>query len=144
MISPTEKSAVEKTLAGFTHAWNVHDMDALASLVTEDADWVNVVGMHWRGKADIVKAHKAFHAVMFRAVSMHEIDCQITEIAPGVVVAFATSRVDDYSTPDGRRIVDPHTRTTWVLIEQDGRWLVRSAHNTTIDPVAARHDPSKS
>jgi len=143
MISPTDKNAVAKTLDGFAHEWNRHDMDAMAELVTEDCDWVNVVGMHWKGKAAVLKAHKAFHAGMLRDVSLHEIDRQITEIAPGVALALATSRLDDYTTPDGRRIVDPRSRTTWVLVKQEGRWLVRSAHNTTIDPVAAKHDPAK-
>ena len=143
MISPKDKDAVEKTLAGFTAVWNGHDMDAMAELVTEDCDWVNVVGMHWKGKAAVLKAHKAFHAGIFRDVSLHEIDRQITEIAPGVALAITTSRLDDYTTPDGRRIVDPRGRTTWVLVKQQDRWLVRSAHNTNIDPEAAKHDPTK-
>jgi uncharacterized protein (TIGR02246 family) len=143
MISPTDRDAVEKTLDGFTHVWNRHDMDAMAELVTGDCDWVNVVGMHWKGKAAVLKAHKAFHGGMFRDVSLHEIDRQIAEIAPGVALAIATSRLDDYLTPDGRRIVDPRARTTWVLTKQEDRWLVRSAHNTTVDPVAAKYDPAK-
>ena len=143
MISPKDRDAVEKTLDGFAHEWNRHDMDAMAELVTDDCDWVNVVGMHWKGTAAVLKAHKAFHAGMFRNVGLHETDRQIAEIAPGVALAIATSRLDDYTTPDGRRIVDPRARTTWVLTKQEDRWLVRSAHNTNIDPVAAKHDPAK-
>ena len=60
MISPTDRDAVEKTLDGFTHVWNRHDMDAMAELVTGDCDWVNVVGMHWKGKATDIKL-VAFH-----------------------------------------------------------------------------------
>ena len=29
-------------------------------LATDDVHWVNVVGMHWRGKAEVQKAHQVY------------------------------------------------------------------------------------
>lgn len=36
-----------------SESWNNHDAATYASQFAEDADFVNVVGMHWRGRAEI-------------------------------------------------------------------------------------------
>ena len=33
-------------------------MNAMWQLATNDIHWVNVVGQHWRGKAEVQKAHQ--------------------------------------------------------------------------------------
>jgi ketosteroid isomerase-like protein len=33
-------------------------MNAMWQLATDDIHWVNVVGMHWHGKAEVQKAHQ--------------------------------------------------------------------------------------
>ncbi len=44
-----EKTAVIAVVQHFVDAWNLHDMDAFASLFPEDADFVNVIGQRWIG-----------------------------------------------------------------------------------------------
>ena len=51
-LSKEDDRAVREVVAGFEKAWNAHDMKALAGLFREDAEWVNKVGMHWRGRDD--------------------------------------------------------------------------------------------
>jgi uncharacterized protein (TIGR02246 family) len=45
-------------LDGWESAWNASDMAAMWQLATDDVHWVNVVGMHWRGKEEAQKAHR--------------------------------------------------------------------------------------
>ena len=40
-------------------AWNAHDMDALAALFTQDADFVNVGAKRWIGRSEIRRQHAA-------------------------------------------------------------------------------------
>jgi uncharacterized protein (TIGR02246 family) len=42
--SANEEQAVHAVVRAFEKAWNAHDMDAMAALFTEDAEWVAVVG----------------------------------------------------------------------------------------------------
>ena len=56
----------EAPARAFVEAWNAHDMTALAALLTPDADWVNVVGMYWMGRDQIMFAQQAFHGGIFR------------------------------------------------------------------------------
>ncbi|WP_246684898.1 hypothetical protein [Mesorhizobium sp. B2-7-1] len=43
-----EISKPEDAAAAFADAWNRHDMDDFAVLFSEDANFVNVVGMWWK------------------------------------------------------------------------------------------------
>jgi uncharacterized protein (TIGR02246 family) len=50
-IRPVEtESKIEAVLAALRESWNRHDMSAFASLFSENADFVNVLGMHLRGR----------------------------------------------------------------------------------------------
>src|SRR5271157_5976301 len=65
-LSKEDDQAVRKTIASVEEAWNAHDMKAMGRLFTEDAEFINVVGMHWRGRDDIVAAHEAYHKTSFK------------------------------------------------------------------------------
>jgi uncharacterized protein (TIGR02246 family) len=58
--------SVEDLAAAFVAAWNRHDMQSLAALFTEDAHFVNVMGMWWKSRAEIEAAHAATHASIFK------------------------------------------------------------------------------
>ena len=49
-VAPADRAAVQAVLDRVAQAWNMHDMDAYVADMTPDVDWVNVVGMHWRGR----------------------------------------------------------------------------------------------
>ena len=59
-INNTEVRAV---LEAWEAAWNASDMTAMWQLATDDIHWVNVVGMHWRGKVEVQKAHQVFFSI---------------------------------------------------------------------------------
>ena len=40
-------------------AWNAHDMSRMAALLTQDVDFVNVLGSHWKGRAEVERVHAA-------------------------------------------------------------------------------------
>ncbi len=61
-----DDEALRQVLASYEAAWKMHDMRALAPLFRDDAVWVNVVGMYWRGKDAVVRAHAAFHETIFK------------------------------------------------------------------------------
>ncbi len=142
MLATEDRKGVEATLDGMIATWNRHDMDGFGALLTEDCEWVNVVGAYWPTKAAIMKALRVYHATMFKDVGQHETSRSVSEIAPGVAIGIVTFTMDDYKTPDGRVMRGVENRLTYIMVKQDGRWLVRSGHNTTIDPIAVAHDPN--
>ena len=143
MTLPTIETGVCQTLQGLEDAWNRHDIQEYTAYLTEDCEWVNIVGMHWKGRAAVEKALDFYHRAIFRAMSLRTESMDVREVAPGVAVAVCAIRADAFAAPDGRTMPAALNRLTHVLVERDGRWLVASAQNTVVDPVAAPHDPAR-
>ena len=73
-LSKEDDQGIRKTVMGNEEAWNTHDMKLLATLFREDAEFINVVGMHWRGRVAIVKAHRVLDAEsIYRAFALAEL-----------------------------------------------------------------------
>ncbi len=144
MLTAKDTEAIQKTVTGLCEAWNTNDMNAYASHLTEDCDWINIVGTHWRGKADVMKAHTVYLSTMFLGVRQEILESEIAGIEPNVALVVLTIKMGDFTTPDGRLEKDMHDRMSYVIVKQpDERWLIRAAHNTTIHPLAGKHDPTK-
>lgn len=136
--------AIRTVLIEYQHAWNNHDMTALEELFTDDAHWVNIVGMHWQGKAAIIKAHSVFHRTIFQKTELTFGDMGIRAITPDVAAAVVTAKVGTFRTPDGAERPSADNRISFVLTKRDGTWRIAHGHNTVIDAAAQPFDPVSS
>ena len=133
-----DKAKIVALVRSLENIWNRHRLEDLGKLLAEDADWVNVVGMWWRGRDEIVKAHEAG---MFRETAMEQSDPEVRMISNDVAIATLTVKMGDYVTPDGQRMSGVVDRLTLVTVKGDGEWQISSGRNTAIDPRAVPHDP---
>jgi uncharacterized protein (TIGR02246 family) len=83
-------AAVTQVVQAFSDCWNRHDMTAFARLFAPDAEFVNVVGLWWKGRDEIEKAHEFTHATMFRKSRLTIADLSIR--FPLASIAIARSR----------------------------------------------------
>lgn len=58
--SGSDAAAVRALLDAYAASWAVGDAKAMFDLATPDVHWVNIVGMHWQGRAQAQLAHKAY------------------------------------------------------------------------------------
>ncbi len=137
------ESAVCHTVTEMEQSWNTHDMDRYAALLTDDCQWVNVVGMWWNGKPSVVKAHVAFHHSIFKNVSYVTEQVCLKPISKSVMSTILTVKMDEYTTPNGIKVPSGETRLTLILLQKGDSWLISSAQNTPIDAVANQFDPGK-
>ncbi len=86
--SPDE-TEIRKVELGLQEAWNHHDMKAWANLFTEDADFVNVAGWWWKGRAQIEKKHTEIHAYIFRdsTLTIDEVDTKF--LTPEIAIVHS-------------------------------------------------------
>lgn len=143
-VPEADAAQIREALKGMDSAWNQHDIKAFVSYMTDDVEWVNVVGMWWKGKAQVYQAHEAFHRTIFKNRQLHEPEAvELRLLAPGVVLATTIARADGFTTPSGH--VEPPSRNvlTQVFVRRDGRWLVAEGHNTTIVEEAQHSNPVK-
>ena len=144
-ISPAETAAIQQVLMHQTDAWNAHDMEAFVAETTPDVDWVNVVGMHWEGRAAVRKAHVAFHKGMFAKSTMMPADItDMRSLAPGVVLVVYTSKIEGVGlTPGGTPYPTDGAIMTMVVVKTPEGWRIAHAHNTNINAMAVAHDPAR-
>ena len=100
-INASDQEKIRAVVMGFFEAWNHHDMKAFAELFTDDADWINIVGMHWRGKKALVRAHEVFHSTIFQNTDMTPTDVGMRSVTSEVAVAVVTLKAGDFTSPDG-------------------------------------------
>jgi uncharacterized protein (TIGR02246 family) len=140
-LSSEDETRVHAVVAGFANTWNRHDMKSMHELDTDDVEWINVVGNHWRGKDAVYKGHDAIHRTIVAKTNMSVEDTVIRAIAPGVAVAVATMKFGPTITPSGQGLREAKTRGSFILVKSDGGWKIAHFQNTVVDPDAEKNDP---
>ena len=136
-------AAIEAVIAAQAEAWNRHDMASFGALFAEDAEFVNVVGMHWRGRDDVMLAHRAYHETIFKTRQIKTDDVQLRPLAPGYAIAVVTTTDDAFTAPDGKVIEKGQNRQTYILAKEAEGWKIVHCENVRVDAEAAKFDPTK-
>ena len=134
--SANEASDVKAVVAKLAENWNRHDMTVFAALFAENADFVNVIGMHWHGRQEIETNHAQTHRTIFRNSVLQIVDIIVRLVSP--TVALAHARTELRGAESLREPVAPEVRRTLltcVLTKDAKRWSITAAHNTDIVPV---------
>lgn len=142
--TPNDADQVREAVAGFSQAWNHHDMVAFGRIFAPDADFVNVGGVRMKGRQDIQMHHAYSHGAIpadanvpgasrahygiFKSSVMRFARIDVRFLRSDVAVAHVNWELSgDSRTPNPRRGV-----LTFVLTRQNGHWLIAAAQNTEI------------
>lgn len=137
------KSQIDVVLKSLTDAWNNHDMTRYAAQFADDADFVNVFGMHWHGRDAIEAQHVAIHRSIFRNSSVRVEQSSIRPLAPGVMLAHLNWEMRGHEIPPGAPFSEiRHGLMTAVFVEQQGQWLIAALHNSDVVEVPPLHRAS--
>jgi uncharacterized protein (TIGR02246 family) len=140
-LTSNDRAAIEAVIRRFETCWNAHDMDSHAKLFAEDAQLVNVVGMWWRSRQQILIATSAYHASFFKDNRVEILSIESRAIALGVATAVIKLKQSAFLRPDGKTEPERTDILTFTLVNGDSGWLIAHGQNTVIDPVAAPFDP---
>ena len=136
-----DEAAVQAVAFEFANTWNRHDMQAMHELDTEDVEWINVSGHHWRGKDAVYRGHDMIHRTIFANTGMSVEDVVTRALSPDVAVVVATMMFGPVVTPSGQELAELKTRGSFIVVRQDGSWKIAHFQNTSIDPEAEHNDP---
>lgn len=127
-----DRKAIEAIGASWQDAWNRHDMDALASLVAKDVDFVNVVGVRgWeKGREDFKRRHTAVHKTMFKNSVWTTKEVDVKFIRPDIAIAHVIWETKGDVVPDKKPRTPRGGIFTWVLEKKNGGWLIIASGNT--------------
>jgi hypothetical protein len=70
--SPQDEEAIRHIERLWDEAWNQHDPQALAALLAEDADFVNVTGTLYRGREAFEHLMMRTHQMQFKDSTRHK------------------------------------------------------------------------
>ncbi|TRC72165.1 SgcJ/EcaC family oxidoreductase [Mesorhizobium sp. WSM4307] len=130
-------SKPEDIATAFADAWNRHDMDDFAALFSEEANFVNVVGMWWKNRAEIEGAHRATHETMFRDSRLEGFVSSVVGLAPGLASVHYAWTLTGAFAPDGSPAGTRKGILLLVVKEEQSGWRIKVAQNTDIVPGAA-------
>ena len=129
----TDEQVIRGLATQFERAWNTHDMNMLGSITTEDVDFVNVAGLHWKGRAEVVKEHADRHKVRFKnsVWTTERVGVQfVTSDMALVHVDWRTQGDLDFDL----KPCPPRTGIfSWLVVKNAGSWRIRAAQNTGKD-----------
>ena len=128
----TETEQVTAVVMSFSETWNRHDMAAFGRLFAADAEFVNVVGIWWKGQGAIQSAHEFAHSNMFKN---SRLTMEATEVRfPVKEIAIARSKwsLAGHVTPDGGALAPRNGILVNVLMKTTDGWKIIDSQNTDI------------
>jgi len=142
--STGDAQAVASLLAEYQAAWNAGDAARMFRLATNDIHWVNIVGMHWQGRAQVELAHQVYLEVMFKGVPLmlEEVE-SVVPVGTGALSVVARWDMGAFTTPDGKAVPSSKDRMSLLLLRTSDGLKIAHGANVQIDPVAQQFDPVK-
>jgi uncharacterized protein (TIGR02246 family) len=115
--------------AGLERAWNQADGATFGEAFTADTDFVDVRGDHHTGRTAVADGHQAlFDHLYLGSVIRYRVEA-VRTVHDGCALAIVAAILD---VPRGPMQGIHHARATAVLVEHEGRWLIRAFHNTLV------------
>ena len=120
----------EAVARAFFERWNEGDADGIATLFAEDADFVNVVGLWWRNRRTIRKAHDYGFRHIFENAHVAITELSLRELTPDIHIIHTVSTLDGQTGVGG---AEPAQRTAVISMVTQRRsagFQIVSCHNT--------------
>jgi uncharacterized protein (TIGR02246 family) len=129
---PEDPQEIAGAIVGrLAQAWNAADGAAWGVEFVEDADFVNVFGVQFRGRKEIEQRHQYLFDVLFKGSTCAVTLADARSLAPNVILAHSTSVA---KIPTGPMVGELSTRQCIVIISNAGMWRIAAVHNTIVTP----------
>lgn len=128
--------AIEKMLATEQTAWNAGDSEAYANEYTDDADFINIRGQIFAGKAAVKQQHAKIFAGPFNGSTINIVLRKFILISHQAALVDTDQTVTNFKgLPPGIVATAPDTLVThfkYLAMQQaDGTWKFASGQNTS-------------
>ena len=141
-----DNAAINAQVDAMIYSWNHHNYDDMKNYTTENTDWVNVVGMWWKGRKETQYAHQIYHNTIFKTAVCEKTSVAIRFLTKDVAIAHVIWHFSDTNPvplPDGRENAPTDGLALLVYVKQNGKWLMDAGENVVIDKRASPFDPVK-
>ena len=137
---PSPVASDPAAVAGrFADAWNDHDMHALGDLFADDADFIDVSGNWFKGRAAFEQVLAERHRSVFAGSRFTRKDTAVRQVSPGLAVVHAVIELAGATGPGGQ-LLAPALGVMSYVMEREGpdRWRILAFQNTAVMPPAGQ------
>jgi len=139
-----DASAVQGLLNEYEAAWAASDAERMFAFATDDIEWVNIMGMYWRGKAEVIATHHAILTTRYRGVPMTLVGVEsLRSLGSEVLIAVVRWTVGGFTAPGGREIPETDDRMTMAFRRTSDGLRLAQVSNVEINAAAAAADPAR-
>jgi uncharacterized protein (TIGR02246 family) len=125
-----DESAVRDVLAEYEVSWNGHDTASFGRLFTEDCDYVNITGVHWKGVQEIIQGHTELFQKRLKTAVRKLTGVKVRFSTPDVALVHATWDVTGWSRPTEGAVPVLKEITTITMVKTNGKWLITAFQDT--------------
>lgn len=131
---------IRQILARQADDWNRHDARAWVAAFSDDAEFINILGMALQGRPEIERRHVEIFQTIFARSRVVVVTRKVRVLGPSAALAETDYELRDYDRlPPGIQATDPdgtlRTRLKYVWeLEREG-WRIVAAQNTAILPL---------
>jgi uncharacterized protein (TIGR02246 family) len=127
---------LERTFSALSEAWKRGDGEAFAQWCTGDVDFINLLGIHVKGRPAVVAMHEKIFQGPYRGSTVAFTIESVRAIAPEMVLAIVPSRIDVPTGPVQGIVLSV---ASVLLVREGDRWKVASFHNTRREATQKNH-----
>jgi uncharacterized protein (TIGR02246 family) len=129
-MTTAEHAEAERLVGRLQAAWNAMDGAAFAAPFAEDADFVNILGEHFRGRDRIAAGHVGIFQSIYAGSTVSMRLERVRLLRPDVALAHVHSILD---VPQGLLAGRHAARFSLVLTRGPAGWEIAGFHNTRMD-----------
>jgi uncharacterized protein (TIGR02246 family) len=123
----------------FVDAWNAHDISALGDLFADDADFVDVFGNWFKGRAAFEQVLAERHRSVFAKSRFTRKDVAVRWASPALAIVHAVIELAGATGPDGQPLPPALGVMSYVMNQQGPqRWRILAFQNTAVIPPGGR------
>src|SRR4051794_11692657 len=97
----TDEKQIISQIDAMIADWNRHSFDSMSKYVTNDFDWVNIVGHWWKGQKENKFGLDAFHKTFFKNTPQTKSATHIRFVTNDVAIVHLFWSVGAFYPPDG-------------------------------------------
>jgi uncharacterized protein (TIGR02246 family) len=128
-VRSSDRASLERLVGELEAAWNSADGAAFAEAFADDADFVNVYGMHVRGRTAIAAGHRFIFTTIYKDSKVEYRVVSVRELAPGVALVHVSATLN---VPVGPMAGRHEAIWTGVATRLDGGWKFAAFQNTHV------------
>ena len=123
----------------FIDAWNGHDMHALGELFADDADFIDVFGNWFKGRAAFEQVLAQRHRSVFAESRFTKKDAAVRQVSPGLAIVHAVIELAGATSPGGQPLA-PALGVMSYVMQREGPegWRILAFQNTAVMPPGGR------